>query len=170
MVHHVVAGKGVEMDDFQAKATLGSTLIPIHKCSCPRLEKACNGGHIHGCHHLGLMYLNALGGEKDISKGIEAIDKACAAGEGGSCFRLGSMYLTSQSKYGLSRDVVKAKAYLELSCDANYAPACHNLAVMYKTGDAGVPKDDDLFQKYSLKTKALAEQNSGGVAGGLKVA
>ncbi|ETV71933.1 hypothetical protein H257_12764 [Aphanomyces astaci] len=151
----LIAGKGVEMDDFQAKAAL---------------EKACNGGHIHGCHHLGLMYLNALGGEKDISKGIEAIDKACAAGEGGSCFRLGSMYLTSQSKYGLSRDVVKAKAYLELSCDANYAPACHNLAVMYKTGDAGVPKDDDLFHKYSLKTKALAEQNSGGVAGGLKVA
>ncbi|ETV94785.1 hypothetical protein H310_11740 [Aphanomyces invadans] len=149
----LLAGKGVEMDDAMAKAAL---------------EKACNGGHIHGCHHLGLMYLNAMGGDLDVPKGIAALDKACEAGEGGSCFRLGSMYLTKQSKYSLRRDVVKAKAYLEASCDANYAPACHNLAVLYKNGDDRVAKDSELFKKFSAKTKTLSEQNT--VAGGMKAA
>ncbi|RHY28994.1 hypothetical protein DYB32_005545 [Aphanomyces invadans] len=148
------------------------------------LQKACNGGHIHGCHHLGLMHLNAMGGDlvmrlgvmlssvycckQDVPKGIAALDKACEAGEGGSCFRLGSMYLTKQSKYSLPRDVVKAKAYLEASCDANYAPACHNLAVLYKNGDDRVAKDSELFKKFSAKTKTLSEQNT--VAGGMKAA
>ncbi|OQS05958.1 hcp beta-lactamase [Thraustotheca clavata] len=157
----VLAGKGVEASD-QVAVEHFSALKDAKECE--NVEKACELNHTHGCHHLGLMYLSGMGIEKNLEKGMAAIEKACNDGEGSSCYRLGGMYLTSQSKYGMKRDVIKAKAYLEQACDANFAPACHNLAVMYKKGDAGVPKNDKLYEEYSEKTKFLVQQ-AGGMAG-----
>ena len=45
----------------------------------------------------------------------------------------------------------------------NHGPSCFNLAVIFNKGDAGVPANPELFQKYKDRTEELVE-----IHGGLK--
>ena len=52
-------------------------------------KKACDGGNMQGCGHLGFMYEYGNGVEKNEQKAVELYKKACDGGEMNACRSLG---------------------------------------------------------------------------------
>jgi TPR repeat protein len=141
----LLGGKGGPLDERKGEATL---------------KKGCALEHAPSCHHLGLMAF----GRSDERAGEAHMATACAMGLSQACHVLGGALL----RPGKGRDAVKANGYLETACADGHAPACHNLAVMFRKGDAGVPADAALFDRYAQRTRALVE--AAGAARGVRVA
>ena len=55
-------------------------------------KKACDGGNMHGCFNLGLMYAFGSGVEKNEQKAAELLKKACDGGETNGCRGLDVIY------------------------------------------------------------------------------
>jgi len=141
----LLAGRGGAADETGAEAAF---------------RKGCELGHAPSCHNLGLLAFR----RKDDAAALECLEKACEGGHPASCHALGGYFLRA----GPKRDPVVARARLEAACDDGHAPACHNLAVMFKKGDAGVPADQKLFDRYAKRTRALVD--AAGAARGVRVA
>lgn len=92
---------------------------------------------------------------------MKLFDWSCKEGEYESCYHAASHYLNPERS---DRNPPLAIDYLEKACHRNHAPSCFNLAVMYRTGDKGVPKNAELFEKYKDITNKLVKQ-SGSLSG-----
>ena len=55
-------------------------------------KKACNGGEVHACYSLGVMYEKGNGVEKDLGKAVELFKKACDGGNMHGCRSLDIIY------------------------------------------------------------------------------
>lgn len=88
-----------------------------------------------GCYHLGMMYEEALGGERNDTGAREAYKKSCDKDYALACAFLGLMYY--QGKGG-AKDEAAARNLLEKACDLKHAKACFNLGELYERGWNGV--------------------------------
>lgn len=120
-------------------------------------------GHGASCHHFGLLALD----EGETRRGLHYLTLACEKKDPASCYIVGSRLLRP-AREGTSRDVPRAKQFLEAACDQGHGPACHNLAVMFKQGDEGVPADQAQFEKYAERTRELVR--TAGASRGVRVA
>lgn len=157
-------------------------------------DKACKGGHLHGCYHQGLlMFSNAVNAETAIVTNktnssteapvpsssspsltpaeFEAQKQQAIAIFDKTCSAGESDSCHFIAGYYLDpkntahRHPAKAVDYLTRSCErSNHAPSCFNLAVLYKKGDVGVPADQKKFEHYKATTNALIK-SSGRVKG-----
>ena len=55
-------------------------------------KKACDGGNMHGCYNLGLIYTSGKAVEKDLDKAAELYKKACDGGNMRGCSGLDITY------------------------------------------------------------------------------
>jgi len=90
------------------------------------LSLACEGGHMTGCNHAGI--LTQLTGKQyspEWKKATELFQKACDAGEDGACFNIGSL----KYKEGRAKAALK---YYQQACDMGNKPGCENVKWLNK--------------------------------------
>jgi hypothetical protein len=110
----------------------------IYALAIPVLRSTCEGGFAMGCTHLGVMYENGFGIDKDAAQATALYRKACDGGHQQGCTHLGVMY---QYGTGVARDGAQAAALYRQGCDGGEPAGCTYLGWMYASG-TGVNHDD----------------------------
>lgn len=94
-------------------------------------KKACDGGNIHGCSNLGLLYTNGQGVKQNYFKANKLFKKACDGGDAIGCSSLGLSYENGKS---VKQSYFKAKELFGKACDGGYQIGCTNYAILNKKG------------------------------------
>lgn len=110
-----------------------------------------------GAFAYGMMYVDGLGCDRDIKKGIDIWENAVKYGSGGAANNLHVLYKTGNFYgYKTDIDINKAKKYLEESAKLGDYVGCYNIALMYYDGDEFFEKNE---KKAFLYMKKSADQN-----------
>jgi len=125
-------------------------------------NRGCDAGMAESCVHLGVMYLEGLGVERNDAKSLSLFSKACYAGDHNGCNNLGSMY---ERGYGAEKNEELSAHFYSKGCDAGNLEACGSLARMYHE-ERGRPKNQ--VRAMSLFTKAC-DAGEGGACNNLGV-
>ena len=156
-----------DQGDSRAAYSLGSILTepnsPLYKeyvdydKGIKYLNLAAEKDELLAIDHLGFLYLNGLGVEKNPRKAIELYQKAADQGLIKSALKLGEIYLFAEN---VERDYVKAYKYLRRIEDASsdeedpmLTSAITSLGMLYFYG-WGTPSDR--FRAVSLFSKAVS--------------
>jgi len=122
--------------------------------SKPLFEQACSGGNGDACLHLGGLYKEGQGVERNYLRASEFLSKGCDAGSPGACNDLGVMYEDGE---GVKRDYVQAATLFTKACDANNATSCGSLGFMYSEGH-GVEKNSETARKLFNKACSMGNE------------
>lgn len=85
------------------------------------LELACTGEMPGGCHHLGTLYRDGLGVEKNADRALQLHEKGCAGGTAEACASAGVML---QRGLGVTQDLPRALPLLKQGCLGGNKIAC----------------------------------------------
>jgi TPR repeat protein/ankyrin repeat protein len=124
-------------------------------------HQAADQGDAESQTHLGLMYENGWGVEKDYGQAVNWYRKAAKAGDSGAQLNLGNMYFNG---FGVEKDNAEALNWYRKSAEAGNSAAEYYVACMYENG-FGVEKDFSLAIRWCRKaaeqTNAEAQCNMG---------
>lgn len=124
-----------------------------YKGALELFERADLEGNFKAARHLGIMYEQGLGVEKDPARAAALYARAAAAGDITASFLLGDLYRRGA---GVRKDLVRARALYEASAqrgDIISAPAMVALGMLYEQG-SGVRQDAAAAQVLYDKAKA----------------
>jgi TPR repeat protein len=116
-------------------------------------QQQCDAGKLDACGHLGTMYLEGLGVERDVKQAISLMERACAGREPLACGNLGILYASGGP---VARNVHRAVPLLEMACDREFADACAYLGLLYE-GDDNRPEDSRAVETYQKACALGAE-------------
>ena len=105
-----------------------------------------------GLFNLGVLYVNARGLKKDISKARYFYAKACNMDNSRACNNLGASFYDE-------KDYEKALVLYEKSCAMNEAVACKNLAFLYENA-MGTEKNKEKAEAFYLKACILGNEEA----------
>jgi TPR repeat protein len=109
------------------------------------------------CADLGILFMDADGVKKDMSRAAGLFDKACAGGEGRACTNLGLLYKRGD---GIQADDERATAYLKRACHLRHAHGCFILGMMHQRGD-GVEANPDVAGSCFFNACSMEHEPSG---------
>ncbi len=147
MAHHSMKAKD-DLDSGVKACGEGN-----YKGALELFERADLEGNFKAARHLGIMYEQGLGVEKDPARAAALYVRAAAAGDITASFLLGDLYRRGA---GVRKDLVRARALYEASAqrgDIIYAPAMVALGMLYEQG-SGVRQDAAAAQVLYDKAKA----------------
>ena len=125
-------------------------------------KEAAEQGHFMAQNDLGTMYIEGIGIEKNLSKGIYWIEKSASRSyDPTALYNLAQAYRKGN---GVKKDTEKALKYYKISAKQDYSSAQYNLGVFYENGHLNLAKDLISAKEYYL---SAAKQGHSGAQNNL---
>ncbi|MFA6137697.1 MAG: tetratricopeptide repeat protein [Sulfurimonas sp.] len=90
--------------------------------------KACDGGNMHACINLGLLYGSGDGVKQDTKKAKELFVEACKVRYSEGCFYLGILY--KQGSDGVKQNKRRAQMAFDRACKIGYQRGCEQFDLL----------------------------------------
>ncbi|KAG5674093.1 hypothetical protein PVAND_004079 [Polypedilum vanderplanki] len=137
-------------------------------------KKGCELKDADCCLHSGLLMVSRTKPalvERDVIKGMDALQKSCSLNNGTACFYLSGMFISGvfknedakksakpePSEFLIPKDMKKAFEFATKACELDNMYACSNLSQMYSKGD-GTEKNDKKAEHFKKKALDMQDQ------------
>jgi len=140
-------GTAAAAGDMAAQMTLGRALrrgelgVAVDMASARKWYSAAAAQGEAGAElALGLMARNGEGGPRDPGAAVSWLERAAEHGSAEAMFHLGNIFAEGE---GVPRDLARAREWYERAADRGLPVALQTLGMAYRTGDLGLPRDEE---------------------------